>query len=210
VTTSFSVTVGITATPLVSPNWVNGLALAAPPETANFIVTTEMLAVMVPYNGAAAATASIQQGLTTDIGAFFLVGQVGANPVTVVPWDSTVTVTGQTETLGPNHVLCATQLSQDVWDVETYSWVLSQCYGNPNAQPLIVAYGLILFTNGSAVDMLVDTEPTVAWGGDGTLIPAGQSFSQYYGSGPAELWYGVVETTPSVLSVMTGPPSGNW
>jgi hypothetical protein len=210
VTQSFSVTVGITATPLVSPYWTSGLALAAPTETANFIVTTEMLGVTVPYNGAASGNASIQAGLSTDIGIFFLIGQMGAHPVTVAPWSGAVVVTGQVTTLGPNHVLCAVQTAQDVWFVSTYSWNLPQYMGNPNGQPLLVAYGQITFTNGSAVPMLIDTEPTVAWGGEGTSILAGQSFSQYYGHGPAELWYGVVETTPSVMGVLTGPPSGNW
>jgi hypothetical protein len=207
VTQSFSVMVGTTATPLVAQNWVNRVALPFATQAAAFSVTEAMLGLTVPYSAAAGGVVTIPQGLTPVIGVSLLFGQAGPGAVTVVG-GSGVTVTGQLSTLGPNHVLQAVQTSQDNWSVLTYSWKLSQFMGNPNGQPLLVAYGEITFTNESAVPMLVDPDPEVAWGGDGTLISAGEVFSHHYGNGPADLWYGVVQATPAVLTVTTGPPSG--
>jgi hypothetical protein len=208
VTKSFSVMVGTSATPLVAPDWVNITALAATAETGSFSVTAAMLGVMVPYNSASAGTATIPENLTPVIGASVLLGQVGAGAVTATA-GSGVTIAGTSpSTRGPNHVIQAVQTAINVWTVSTYSWNLPQYLGNPNDQPLLVAYGEITFTNGSTSPMLVDTSPEVAWGGTGTPIAAGESFTQYYGNGPAELWYGVVETTPAVLGVRTGAPYG--
>jgi hypothetical protein len=166
---------------------------------------------LVPYNSASAGTATIPQNLTTDIGADILFGQVGVGPLTVVA-GSGVTVTGPcTLTYGPNHVLIAVQTALNVWTVSTYSWNLSQFLGNPNAQPLLVSYGQITFTNQSAAVVTVDTNPAVVAGGSGVPLSAagtaGASYTKYYGNGPADVWYGVVGTATAAISVVTGAPT---
>jgi hypothetical protein len=203
-TRSFSVMVGTTPTALVAPDWVNQTGLPFATQTASFSVTAAMLGLMVPYNSATAGTVTIPAGLSPDIGASFLLGQAGAGAITVV--GSGVTLVGLTVTYGPNHVLRAVQTSLNVWTISTYSWALSQFLGNPNGQPLLVSYGQITFSNSSAAPMLIDTNPNLAWGGVGTTIPAAGAVTKTYGNGPAELWYGVVQTTPAALDIWTGPP----
>jgi hypothetical protein len=203
VTKSFSVTVGTTPTPLVAPDWFNGLALPFATQTASFSVTAAMLGLTVPYSAAGVGTVTIPSGLTPTLGASILIGQAGAGTI-VVAAGSGVTIRGQTVTYGPNHVLRAVQTALNVWTITTYSWNLNQFLGNPNGQPLLVSYGQITFTAAGAV--LVDTNPLIAWGGAGTALAAAVPFTKYYGHGPAEVWYGVCQTGTSVVEVVTGPP----
>jgi hypothetical protein len=203
VTKSFTVTVGTTPTPLVAPDWLNGLALPFATQTASFSVTAAMLGLMVPYNATAVGTVTIPQNLTPVIGASVLIGQAGTGTI-VVAGASGVTIVGQTVTYGTNHVLRAVQTALNVWTVSTYSWNLPQFLGNPNGQPLLVAYGQITFNAAGAV--LVDPNPLVAWGGNGTLLAAEVPFTKYYGNAPAEVWYGVCQTGTALVGVVTGPP----
>jgi hypothetical protein len=167
---------------------------------------------LVPYNSASPGTATIPQNLTADIGANLLFGQVGAGNLTVAPGTG-VTVIGQPTTLGPNHVLMMTQTALNVWTGMTYSWNLPQFLGNPNGQPLLVSYGHIRFFNGAGASVLIDTNPNIVFGGNGILLVAsgtGQGvdvniFEKNYGNGPAEVWYGIVASTPSNITVITGP-----
>lgn len=207
-TKSFSVMVGTTPTPLVAPDWLNGLALPFATQTAGFTVTAPMLGIMTPYSAAAGGVVTIPQNLTPVIGASLLLGQAGVGVITVIA-GSGVTVTGQTVTYAPNQVLRAEQKALNVWAVSTYSWNLPQFLGNPNGQPLHVSYGQITFNNASAAPMLIDTNPLVAWGGNGTPIPAAGSFTKYYGNGESEVWYGVVQTAPALLGIVAGPPSSH-
>lgn len=204
-TKSFTVTVGTTPTPLVAPDWVNGLALPFATQTASFSVTAAMLGLTVPYSATGVGTVTIPQNLTSVIGTSFLVGQAGAGTI-VVAAGTGVTIVGQTVTYGLNHVLRAVQTALNVWTISTHSWNLTQFLGNPNGQPLLVSYGQIVFTNSSATPMLIATNAALAWGGSGTPLAAGGSFTKYYGHGQAEIWYGVVQTTPAALGVTTGPP----
>jgi hypothetical protein len=202
VTKSFSVTVGTTPTPLVAPDWVNGLALPFATQTASFSVTAAMLGLTVPYNATGVGTVTIPAGLTPVIGASLLIGQAGAGTIVVV--GSGVTIVGQTVTYGQNHVLRAVQTAVNVWTVSTYSWALTKFLGNPNGQPFLVSYGQITFTAAGAT--LIDTNPLVAWGGNGTALAAAVPFTKYYGNAPAEVWYGVCQTGTEVVDVVTGPP----
>jgi hypothetical protein len=211
VTKSFTVTVGTTPTPLVAPDWVNPLALPFATQTASFSVTAAMLGLMVQYNATSVGTVTIPQNLTAVIGASVLFGQAGAGTMTVAGGGG-VTIVGQTVTYGVNHVLRAVQTSLNVWTVSTYSWALPKLLGNPNGQPLLVAYGQITFNNQSAAGVLVDPNPNIVSGGAGTLLGAqgaqGASFTKYYGNAPAELWYGIVATGTAPIGVVTGPPWG--
>jgi hypothetical protein len=166
---------------------------------------------LIPYNSAAPGTATIPSGIAT-IGTILLFGQVGAGYLTVVG-GSGVTVTGSPLTYGPNQVLQAVQTSLNNWVVSPYSWNLPAFMGNPNGQPMLVSYGHIRFFNGSGASVLIDTNPNLVFGGNGILLVAsgtGQGvdvniFEKNYGNGPAELWYGIVASTPSNLTVITGP-----
>jgi hypothetical protein len=202
--------VGTTPTLLAPPDWENPLALPFATQTTSFTVTAAMvspLTSLIPYNSATPGTVTIPSGIAT-IGTILLFGQVGLGPLTVVA-GSGVTVTGSPLTYGPNHVLQAVQTSLNNWVVSVYSWNLPQFLGNPNAQPLLAAYGRITFTNPSAAPMLIDTNPNLVWGGIGTAIPATSAITKDYGNGPAELWYGVVQTTPAAINVWTGPPTSS-
>lgn len=199
----------------MAPDWVNDLALPATTQTASFTVTMAMVGptvLTVPYSSAAAGTATIPGGLTTVLGADILFGQVGAGALTIAG-SGGATVVGQLVTLGPNHVLKAVQTALNVWTVRTHSWNLPQFLGNPNSQPFLVSYGRINFFNGSGASVLIDTNPNLVFGGNGILLVASgtgstvniNTFSKDYGNAPSELWYGIVATTTSNLTVTTGP-----
>lgn len=203
-TKSFTVVVGTTPTPLVAPDWVNPLALPFATQTASFSLTTAMLGLTVQYNSAAVGVVTIPLNLTPIIGASVLLGQAGAGTFSVVGAGG-VTVTGPcTLTYGQNHVLRAVQTAPNVWTVSTYSWNLTQFLGNPNAQPFLVSYGMITFNAAGAV--LIDTNPLIAWGGNGTALAAAVPFTKYYGNAPAEVWWGVCQTGTAAVGVVTGPP----
>ena len=202
-TRSFEVTVGTSATPLVAPDWVDAIALPATGQTAGFTVTAAMLGKVVPYKSATAGAATIDTGLTPDIGAELLFGQAGAGELALTAGGG-VTLTGLPSTLGLGHVIVGTQSAPNVWNFADYSWNL-MAIGNPNAQPLLVAYGKITITNLDPTNsVLVDTSPNVAWGGVGIPLGPGGSHTEYYGNAPAELWYASVETGTLLLGVKTG------
>lgn len=205
-TRSFEVTVGTSATPVVAPDWMNMIGLPATAKTAGFTVTAAMVGVMVtPYKSASPGAATINTGLTPDIGAMLMFGQAGAGALTLTAGGG-VTLTGvdQKGTLGLNHVIVGTQTAPNVWDFETYSWNLL-AIGNPNSQPLLVAYGKIILTNLDATNpVTIDTSPNVTYNGTGLVLVGGASHTEWYGNGPAELWYAAAQTTPVQLGVKTG------
>ena len=203
---SFQVTLGTSATPILAPSWINPMALPIVTQTASFTATVAMVGptvFAVPYSSASPGVVTIPQNLHSDIGADLVFGQLGFGPISVVA-GSGVTVVGQLSTLGLNHVIQGIQTGLNVWTFTTLSWNLLQYLGNPNGQPFLVSYGQITFTNPSAAAMLIDINPNIIWGGSGTSLPAAGTFTKYYGNGPAEIWYGVVQTTPAAISVNTG------
>lgn len=202
-TKSFTVTVGTTPTPLVAPDWVNPLALPFTTQTASFSLTAAMLGLTVQYNAAAVGTVTIPLNLSPVIGTSVLLGQAGAGTM-VVAGGTGVTIVGQTVSYGQNQVLKAVQTALNVWTVTPYSWALWKFLGNPNAQPFLVSYGMITFNAAGAV--LIDTNPLVVWGGNGTSLAAAVPFTKYYGNAPAEVWYGVAQTGTALVGVNTGPP----
>lgn len=207
---SFVISVQTTPTLLVPPDWVNPIALPYTTQTASFSLTAAMLGLTVQYNSASAGTVTIPDNLTTKIGASVLLGQAGTGALTVAG-ASGVTITGPCPlTYGQNHVIQAVQTALNVWTVSTYSWMLWKFLGNPNGQPLLVAYESITFTNDSGASILIDTNPNIAWGGEGieltsTAQSPGPDYVRNYRNGPAELWYGITQSAASALSVLTGP-----
>jgi hypothetical protein len=210
VTRSFTIAVGATPTLLAPPDWENPLALPFANQTTSFTVTAAMvspLTSLIPYNSASPGTVTIPSGIAT-IGTVLLFGQVGAGFLTVVAGGG-VTVAGPALTYGPNYVLQVVQTSLNNWVASIYSWNLPQFRGNPNAQPMLAAYGQITIANQTGAAVLIDTNPALVFGGNGVLLPVqgqtGSTFTKNYGNGPAELWYGIVASTVSSVQVTTGP-----
>jgi hypothetical protein len=202
-TRSFEVTVGTSATPVVAPDWVDTISLPATAKTVGFTVDAAMIGKVVPYSSASIGAATIDTDLTPNIGDTLMFGQAKVGVLTLTAGEG-VTLTGLPATLGLNHVIIGTQTALNVWNFETDSWNLLGI-GNPNAQPLLVAYGKITLTNLDATNpVTIDTSPNVTYNGTGLVLVGGASHTEWYGNGPAELWYAAAQTTPVQLGVKTG------
>lgn len=200
---SFSVVVGTSPTPLVSPAWVN-LTEAYTVQTSGFSVSTAMLGILIPYNSASPGNVTIPSTLPGTPNATFFVGQFGAGAATVVAGGG-VTLTGEVVTPGQYSVLQVVQTSAATWVSSLSSLDMTQFSGNPNGSPLLVAYEQITVTNIGTPSVTVDINSNVAAGvSPGVTLSTGQSEVWTFKNAPSQLLYAVAASATSAVSVVPG------